>query len=465
MPQSINISNAKKPSNHWQVLTLCWLFAILYGVWLLPHTVFVRNVCLVGGALLSLPIIAAHWRLLFQRAATPIWLIALLLIWVTIHLFFIGQDFNRQYLEYVTIWKRVAIGCVFALGLGLAIGQTINQKASRVYWTIIYFGLLLPTLVYFAKYGLGLIAPHFGLTLSPYVILNSDHMGNDYGISRARYVFFCLPAMAIGLGSILNALKQGTFHLKRLIVYLLSIPLTLVLFALEGDRLGAVYGLLLIGVFAFFATCYAIKINKYALTILVIISLMGLGASIVQKVTYKNLIWHSLWVDAKVAIQVDRYDGWRTRILPSNELGVEVNPSSYERISWATAGGRLLLHNPFGYGLLSLSFGGLGKQIWPNADISWTHSAWLDFALGYGFPGLVFIWLALSFACQGSRRQTSPWCRLGSWGLLIAAAVMFTKEISTEVVINAMIFMIVFTCGISMAATSCLASTKDQSIA
>lgn len=454
MLQSISISNAKTPPNHWQVLTLCWLFAILYGVWLLPHTIFVRNFCLVAGALLSVPIIATNWRLFFQSAAVPIWLIALLLTWVTIHLFFVGQDFNRQYLEYVTIWKRVAIGCVFALGLGLAIGQSINQRESKTYWAIIYFGLMLPTVIYFLKYGLVMLASRYGHNLSPYVALDSDHMYSPYGISRARYVFFCLPAMAIGLGCMLNALQQGTFNLKSLVVYLLNIPLTLTLFTLEGDRLGGAYGLLLISLFAFVSMWKAAKIKKSALTVLVIISLIGLSVWIVQKVTFENSVWHSLWVDAKVAVQVDRYDGWRTRIMPINELGAPANPSNYERISWAVSGGRLLVQNPFGYGLLSLSFGGLGKQIWPNADISWTHSAWLDFALGYGFPGLLLIWSALFLTWHASKYLNNPWRELGRWGLLIAVVVMMTKEISTEVVVNAMIYMVVLVGAINLTAKS-----------
>ena len=451
MLQNISILNTKNPPKHWQVLTLCWLFAILYGVWLLPHTVFVRNFCLVGGALLSLHIITANWRLFFQRAASPIWLIALLLIWVTIHLFFIGQDFNRQYIEYVTIWKRVAIGSVFALGLGLGIGQTINQRESRTYWAIIYFGLLLPALIYFTKYGLGLIAPHFGLTLSPYLILNSDHMGNDYGISRAVYVFFCLPSMAIGLGCIVSMLRQGNVCWAGVTIYFLSVPLTLTIFALERDRLGSTYGLLLIGFFILKVLQYATKIKRTFLFVLGIALLMASSFWIVQEVTFQNPFWHSVLADAKVAIEVDKSDGWKTRVMPVNELGNQVIPSNYERISWAVVGSHLLAQNPYGYGLLSLSFAGLGKQIWPNADISWTHSAWLDFALGYGLPGLILFWLAILLTWRKSEFKNSPWSALGRWGLLLCAAVMLTKEVSTQVVVNAMIFLVVLICAINLA--------------
>lgn len=122
-----------------------------------------------------------------------------------------------------------------------------------------------------------------------------------------------------------------------------------------------------------------------------------------------------------------------------------------------------MLHNPFGYGLLSLSFGGLGKQVWPNADISWTHSAWLDFALGYGFPGLLLIWSALFLAWRRSKGLQRPWRALGRWGLFIAAAVMFTKEISTEVVVNAMIFMVILVSAINLSAARHFVSPQSLS--
>lgn len=442
------------PIPHALVLTLCTLFALLYGVWLLPHTVFVRNSCLVGGALLSLPIIAKHWRLLFQRAAAPIWLITLLLVWVTIHLFFIGQDFNHQYLEYITIWKKIAIGCVFALGLGLAIGQNTNTKTAKTAWAIIYLGLLLPSLIYFGKYTLGIIPPHYGLTLSPYLILNPDHLGSPFGISRARYVFFCLPAMAVGLGCIANDLKRKTLHWQSTIFYLLSVPLTLALFELEGDRLGAAYGLALLGVFALVVVRNMIKVRRPILSMLALALMVAVSVWLVQKVTYQSPLWHQFWADAKMAVQVDKYDAWQTRVLPINELGIPASDSNYMRISWAIVGTRLLMQNPLGYGLLSLSFGGLGKQIWPNAQISWTHSAWLDFALGYGLPSLIMIWLAIALAWQRAKALNPPLNTLGRWGLLIAAAVMLTKEISTEVVVNSMMFMIVWVTAMGLTISS-----------
>lgn len=89
MKAGINIdTQGIKPCRHWLALTLCWLFAILYGVWMLPEKVFIRHFCLVTGAILSLYVIYPNRKLLLKKEAAPIWIIALLILWVTFHLFF-----------------------------------------------------------------------------------------------------------------------------------------------------------------------------------------------------------------------------------------------------------------------------------------------------------------------------------------------------------------------------------------
>lgn len=55
------------------------------------------------------------------------------------------------------------------------------------------------------------------------------------------------------------------------------------------------------------------------------------------------------------------------------------------------------MENPQDCGLLSLSFGAPSKERWPNSEMSWSHSAWLDFTLGYGIPGLMLLLSATLF--------------------------------------------------------------------
>ena len=59
--------------------------------------------------------------------------------------------------------------------------------------------------------------------------------------------------------------------------------------------------------------------------------------------------------DVKVSLNVRSNQYWADRDnfkLPKNELGNNVNLSTYERTSWFIVGLDLLLQNPQGYGLL-----------------------------------------------------------------------------------------------------------------
>lgn len=437
---------AMKPISHGLVLTLSWLFAILYGVWLLPETVFIRHFCLVTGAILSLYVIYPNRKLLLKREAAPIWLIFLLMLWVTFHLFFIGKDFQEQWEEYTRIWKKVAVGAVFAMGLGLAlISQMNNRRHTDQYWRIIYLGFLLPTIVYFVKFGVTSLGSKYGFPVPLYLVLDPDHIGNRFGISRSLYVFFCLPAFAIALGKIVWLIRENRFSFCESYPYLVVLPLTITLFLLEADRFGMVHATIFmvfgIGII-FWRHAKNLSWSKWVALLMVVSVSLGLVALSVSK----NAQWKTLIADAMVSAQVDRYDHWKNRNkgYPVNEYGQTPTDSNYSRLAWAIVGSRLLIDNPLGYGLMSLSFRSLGKEKWPDSDLSWTHSAWLDFGLGYGIPGLLLLASAAVLAWRNARTIDHPWRAIGQWALPIACLVMITKEVSTEAVINALIFLIIF---------------------
>lgn len=450
-----NSNLASKPVPHALVMTLCALFAVLWGVWILPNTVFIRHFCLIAGVFIGLYVIWPRRALLLTKAAIPIWLICLLLVWVTIHLFFIGHDYDRQLEEYTKIWKKIALSIPFALGLGLALGsQLSNSKNTQKYWAIIYLGFLLPMMIYFVKWIAALYLPRYGYTIPQFLILSPDHLNNPWAIPRAFYVFFCLPALAIALGQIIHSIEVKRFRLISSVVYLLAIPLTLVIFHVEGDRLGIAYGLISIMAAIFFGFLPMLKRRQMSWKVggIVLICLMGSGY-IATKAIQSNPLWKPLIADAKVAVQVDQFDHWKNRNkgYPVNELGIIPSDSNYSRIAWAIVGSRLLVDEPLGYGLMSLSFEALGKEAWPDSDLSWTHSAWLDFALGYGFLGLFLLAVASLLIWCNSRYLCHPWRALGSWAIPSACLVMLAKEVSSEAVINALIFLIVLIAAITMA--------------
>jgi hypothetical protein len=437
------------------VMALCVLSAILYGVWILPNTIFIRNFCLITGALLSLFVIFPNWRILIQRRAIPIALILLLLIWVTIHLFFIGIDHQGQFAEYTKIWKKIALSIPFALGLGLSLLSYANDPVqTRRYWNLIFFGFLLPAITYFVKWFVTLMGQKYGFPVPIFLILDPDHMGSQFGISRAWYVFFCLPVVAISIGLVVTRLKNKTFSFFNSFIYLACIPLTLLIFYIENDRLGTFFGLALI-VIAFVSIGIAVIRNRSWLVLLIFLAVIFSSATILWGSFKQNHEWFSLMADFKVAVQVDKYDHWkynRIKIVgwPKNDLGDTVGPSNYQRIAWLVVGSRFVAERPLGYGLLSLSFGRLCKEKWPDSEMSWSHSAWLDYTLGYGLPGLLLLGAAILLTWSNSKASPTPWLLIGRWALPILSAVFLVKEISSEVFLNAFIFLIVFTSTLSL---------------
>ena len=456
-----------KPVPHTLVLVLCVLFSILYGVWLLPHTVFIRHFCLIIGSLLSLPVIFFNWQVFIQRRAIPTLLILLLLVWVTIHLWFIGVDFAMQYAEYTKIWKKIAISLPFALGLGLGLLSNSNDAAkTKIYWRILFIGFLSPTLIYLFKYWITLNAGRWGLELSPF-LLRSNDINNPFGIHKVGYVFFCLPAVALAVGRLQNLIRSGGKDVLAYLIYLSVLPITLFNFHVEDTRNGFVYALIFVvlGLFGLWlGKSRQFVFRKITLTALFIASIAYVGY-----LGFKDdARWNTFISDAKVAVQVDQFDHWKycgaaPHGYPINELGKTVTQSNYERIAWAVVALRLIRDNPLGYGVMDLSFAYLGKLQWPEAEcLHQSHSAWLDFALGYGIPGALLLILAGILAWVYSKNTPQPWADIGRWGLGSMMLLLITTEISSEVFINALIFLIVLASTLSLRFSQ-IGSSHNQS--
>jgi hypothetical protein len=444
---------SSRPIPHALILTQCWLFAILWGVWILPETIFTRNACLILGALIGLFVIYQNRSIFFQRAAIPIWLIVGLFVWVTIHLLLIGEDRTAQLDEYLTVWKRAFLGFFFALGLGISIDASLKDpQKSKSYWRIIYFGFCLPVAIYFAKWLATNYLPSLGYSISRFLVLSPDHLGDPFGISRAVYVAWFMPALAIALANLINLVRSNQVLSLASTIYFAVILLVGLVFYLENDRFGSLISFLLIAIALLRVLWSAVRTKLSTTYIAIVAAIIAIAAILPLKNFQDNPQWRTLIADAKVAIQVDRYDHWKDRAkgYPVNEIGTIPTDSNYSRIAWAIIGSRLLTDNPQGYGKLSLSFAALGKQAYPDSQLSWTHSGWLDFALGYGFIGLVLLAGAAITALYPSQKIINPWKSIGASGLGSMTLVFLVKEVSTEAPINGLIFMIVLASALNL---------------
>lgn len=448
-----------KPLSVYLVPSMCWLFAILFGVWALPHTVFIRHTCMVLGCALGLYVIGYLWKngmLKMHRNAMPIFLMLALFFWVTIHLFWIGKEPQLQLQEFARSWKKIFITFPFALGLGLAIRYEIvrdERSRSKLIWRIIFSALFLPTLIFFIKLALTEYVSVANFQLSPYLVLSQD-WSHHSGMPKYFYVFFCLPAFAIALGVITHEILQNTLSIKRHAFYFLTLLFVPIIFFLQSDRNGMLYAAVLIVFALIFLGGSAVRGYRYrqkAIVLTLIILLVG----VVAASFHANSAWKAMVADLKVAIQYEESENWKYQgqldfPYPFNEYGVQVHPSNYARATWGMAGLKLAKENLLGYGLMTLSFDHLTKAKWPKSIMSQTHSAWLDFSLGYGVPGLALLMLAMFLAWKNSGHLKKPWCYFGRWGLGVLGLVMMTTEVSSEIFVNALIFLIVMTAGLTM---------------
>jgi hypothetical protein len=430
-----------KPISHAVVLAMCWLFVMLWSVWILPETIFIRNTALILGALCACYVISQNWRILFQKRAISIWLIITLLLWITIHLFFIGHDFESQFKEYRQVWKRVALGSLFAVGLGIGIGsQSNDSKKLKLYWNIVYFGLLCPILIYYFKWISTNYLPAYGFAIPKYLYLTGDHISHPFGISRAVYIFMFVPVMGVAIGGLLLNFKKNNLFCIENIIYAMTIVLTVLMVHLENDRWGSIFVLILliVGLYSYLVQRKSIRIAA-GISILTIIFISSL---VIHQTIQKNDQWKTLLADARIAIQVDQFQYWKDtrKGYPNNSMGVPISDSNYVRLAIPLIGIYLLTHNPLGYGKLSDSMFHLAKERWPDSHISWTHSGFLDFSLGYGIIGFTLLILAVLISCINSNRIATPFKLLGTWLLITQAGVFLVKEVSMEVVISPLIF-------------------------
>ena len=169
----------------------------------------------------------------------------------------------------------------------------------------------------------------------------------------------------------------------------------------------------------------------------------------------KNQTWRTLIADTKVAIQLEKYPQWKyagAQGYPNNEFGMMVSDTTYERAAWFKVGVKLAMQTPLGYGLVEDSFKKMAKHNWPEVspNLSHSHSGWLDVILAVGFPGFLFIFMAIVCAIWLSGTVLEPWRPLILWSLVANLLLWMTTEVSATVSFAVLIFWICWACGLSL---------------
>jgi hypothetical protein len=435
------------------IQTIC--FSVLYAIWALPETILIRHICLIVGALLSLWIIYQNLYLFFQKRAIPIWLIVALFAWATFHLFFLSTDFAAQYEEYTSIWKRVALGAIFAIGFGIALSSLSREKDStgRYLWALMYLGLLAPTLIYIIKFVLTNKSKEWGIVAPDYLLLYP--WSAPYYLPKTAYVCFCLPTLGVALGQLVYNIHRHQIYKWVNGVYLATIPSVLFIFYAENIKNGTVYSAALLLMFT--VALFLYNFRQYWMGKLVVLGLvLAIGGIFVVSSIQNNDSWRTFVADAKVASDTQKYTQWKyngTKGYPNNELGSTVSITNYERLAWGKIGLELIIQNPLGYGLVERSFGRLAKINWPDSKLHQSHSGWLDLVLGIGIPGLLLILSSLLLSLYelsstsvsrdiDMRSNLNCFKLTAQWALFSLLMIWCSAEISQKIFFDDLIFWI-----------------------
>lgn len=462
--------NKSTPSNvsipNWIVWVQTICFSVLYAIWALPETILIRHICLIIGALLSLWIIYQKRYLFFQKRAIPVWLIVALFAWATFHLFFLSTDFAAQYEEYTSIWKRAALGAIFALGFGIALSCLSKKKhsTSRCLWGLMYLGLLAPTLIYIVKFILTNKAKQWGIAAPDYWLLY--YSSAPYYLPKTAYVCFCLPTLGIALGQLSYNIHRQQIYKWANVIYLITIPAVLFVFYAENIKNGVIYSaillILFLGLLVFrnFGRHWAAKLAVVGVVLVI-------GSLFFANSIQQNDSWRTFMSDARVATDTQTYPQWKyngAQAYPKNGLGSVVSATNYERLAWGKIGIKLIEQNPLGYGLVERSFGRLAKIKWPDSNLHQSHSGWIDLGLGIGAPGLLLILGSLMLQLyhlilRSSGRDIEVrgghnyFKVAAQWALFSLLIMWCTTEISQKIFFDDLIFWIALGGGIGLGLT------------
>ena len=392
------------PTGIWGILgwMLIAISSILLGIWGVRGTIALRNILLVFGAMVSLAYCIQFFKSNSIRIPLKNWipfiLLGLMFCWVVNHYFFLSRFPEIQLHELMSTWFRSGLAVMVALGTGLALSK--RPAAINCLWISILasFAYLFYQYIPKAIAAKSLFAINYGYYIYPLKI-NGVLMGMVLVVGllgtildtilRAEWKGVVLVGMLWLLGTT-AALYSFVFIFDTrngvgLSVIMFAIGLLLVI--------GRVLGLLL-----------QKRVHMGALTLL---SLMICAAGVVGWLGIEHVKhnpgWSTMWEDTKTSIQVEKYPNWQNLGVmgyPQNAAGEVVKPNTYERLAWAVSGIQILLpENPLGLGILKQPFTRLVKEKYPNSgdSIPGSHSAWVDIALAFGYPG-IFLFLASLFS-------------------------------------------------------------------
>jgi hypothetical protein len=373
----------------------------------------------------------------------PFFLLGLTFCWVVIHYVLLSRFPDIQFHELISTWFRSGLAVILALGTGLALSK--RPAAVNCLW----IGILASFVYLFYQY-----IPKAIAAKSLFAI---DHQYYIYRFKISGALMGTILLVGL-LGTMVDTIRRAKWQEVLLVGLLWLTGTTAALYSFvfifdtrNGVGLAVIMFVivLLIVIGQVLARIFSRRGTKgtLALSLLVICTLTLAGWFGGEHVKH-NPGWSTMWEDTKTSIQVEKYPNWQNPGMmgyPQNATGEVVKFNTYERVAWAVAGLKILLpENPLGLGVLKKPFYIAIKEKYPSsADAhTGTHSAWVDIALAFGYPGLFLFLASLLSTIYLSIGTSTPF--KGLTGLLsVGLILLYTAgEISSQHSIEILCFLI-----------------------
>ena len=444
----------KKYEKNYGLLTIA---SLLLAIWIVPHTLALRNFLLAVGFILSLKVIYQNKTLLLRSHAWPVWLLFLFFPWLLIHAGFFSTETQLEISNIFGPWVRVIFASIIGLALGLLISLPKDgNKANSYLWidcqNFLLIGLASIYGLFFIKYVYQVISTR-ELVHSNFFVYVFDGKS-----PIVVYTSLLLPLVFLKMRDLLPK-KFNMANIGLLIGTCLLILFSIYFSSTKSGMI--IFGAITLTFFISFIFSFG-RLRKQFLKIMLLLSFL-MAALFFTSYSYlqtDSSIAH-FTSDVKLGFDIEGQQWWKNKIdfpKPINELGEVVNESVYERTAAALVGLRLIMENPMGYGLVHHSYGALRLKKWPESlkpdgrTKGATHSGLIDFTLGMGLPGILMVLIPILVAFYRGKRT------IGFWSEYVAATVpwliivYFISEVSITNFIELLFFITTFFSGITLVA-------------
>lgn len=381
----------KRSLEVWVVLAMTTLLI----VWALPGTIAARNIALFSGLSAALAWLYIDKPAITWRAALPAIFLLCVPFWIIFHYHFLSILKEQQWDEIDSTWFRTT----FSITLGFCAGLIIRKRSN-----------------YFLFFIIGIIALPF-LTTGFYFfqvdLQNKWILDSFVGVFKGKFsgAYFIICQILLGFA----CLSATFFFLNRSISYMFRMgvlgSILILSGIIDGIALRSLNIILIAGlatlvftILLFIRTTYHF-INKRIKSLPMMLSSVILSIMLAALYSFYLFDKHheqklaNLIGDIKVAMDLETNQTWindgRSITFPIDATGRQINGSTYERTTWFIRGVQFIAQNPLGNGITHMAFGYYMRDTYPGSKALMTHSAWVDYTLGVGLPGLFLTWVSV----------------------------------------------------------------------